>query len=68
MKDPFSLHSGDMCVSYQTPYYLLTATVGCQSRISPEGDQTPRICPRCHNGQRDFIFFRLRETPHRQII
>ncbi|CAA7267918.1 unnamed protein product [Cyclocybe aegerita] len=23
--------------------------VGCQTKISPEGDQTPRICPRCHN-------------------
>ncbi|KAI0053837.1 hypothetical protein FA95DRAFT_1591693 [Auriscalpium vulgare] len=22
---------------------------GCTNKISPEGDQTPRICPRCHN-------------------
>ncbi|KAF8969905.1 hypothetical protein BDZ97DRAFT_1653103, partial [Flammula alnicola] len=22
---------------------------GCSTKISPEGDQIPRICPRCHN-------------------
>ncbi|KAF9001913.1 hypothetical protein BDQ17DRAFT_1244018 [Cyathus striatus] len=31
--------------------HLLTAgyQVGCQTKITPEGDQTPRVCPRCHN-------------------
>lgn len=24
--------------------------VGCSTKIKPEGDLTPRICPRCHNG------------------
>ncbi|KAF8797878.1 hypothetical protein BYT27DRAFT_7070656, partial [Phlegmacium glaucopus] len=28
---------------------FLTIIVGCQTRISPEGDQTSRICPQCHN-------------------
>ncbi|KIY43636.1 hypothetical protein FISHEDRAFT_53172, partial [Fistulina hepatica ATCC 64428] len=23
--------------------------VGCSTKISPEGDQTPRLCPRCNN-------------------
>ncbi|KAI1795991.1 hypothetical protein LXA43DRAFT_880933, partial [Ganoderma leucocontextum] len=23
--------------------------VGCNNRTKPEGDQTPRVCPRCHN-------------------
>ncbi|KAL4074627.1 hypothetical protein V8B97DRAFT_1722405 [Scleroderma yunnanense] len=22
---------------------------GCPTKINPEGDQSPRICPRCHN-------------------
>ncbi|KAI0313075.1 hypothetical protein OF83DRAFT_1066096 [Amylostereum chailletii] len=27
----------------------LHLTVGCTTRIKPEGDASPRICPRCHN-------------------
>ncbi|KAI0807140.1 hypothetical protein C8Q74DRAFT_1189403, partial [Fomes fomentarius] len=23
--------------------------VGCPTRMKPEGDLTPRICPKCHN-------------------
>ncbi|PPQ78550.1 LOW QUALITY PROTEIN: hypothetical protein CVT25_011822, partial [Psilocybe cyanescens] len=26
-------------------------SIGCTTKISPEGDQTPRICPNCHNGE-----------------
>ncbi|KAI6110016.1 hypothetical protein F5141DRAFT_1004373, partial [Pisolithus sp. B1] len=25
--------------------------VGCPNKIKPTGDQSPRICPRCHNGE-----------------
>lgn len=25
--------------------------VGCNEKVKPEGDQTPRVCPRCHNGE-----------------
>ncbi|KZP23608.1 hypothetical protein FIBSPDRAFT_737216, partial [Athelia psychrophila] len=23
---------------------------GCTTKISPDSDQQPRVCPRCHNG------------------
>ncbi|KAK7023962.1 hypothetical protein R3P38DRAFT_2955123 [Favolaschia claudopus] len=26
-----------------------TTLVGCQQKLKPEGDLTPRICPHCHN-------------------
>lgn len=29
---------------------LVYLSVGCTTTISPDGDQQPRICPRCHNG------------------
>ncbi|KJA18581.1 hypothetical protein HYPSUDRAFT_45128 [Hypholoma sublateritium FD-334 SS-4] len=29
--------------------FFLPIVCGCSTKISPEGDQTPRICPRCHN-------------------
>ena len=25
--------------------------VGCQTKVTPEGDLTPRLCPRCNNGE-----------------
>ncbi|KDR81458.1 hypothetical protein GALMADRAFT_239394 [Galerina marginata CBS 339.88] len=30
-------------------FFCIPLIFGCQTRISHEGDQTPRICPRCHN-------------------
>ncbi|KAF8163150.1 hypothetical protein B0H34DRAFT_694269 [Crassisporium funariophilum] len=29
--------------------FCLPVLFGCQTKISPEGDQTARVCPRCHN-------------------
>lgn len=26
-------------------------SVGCNTKISPEGEETRRLCPQCHNGQ-----------------
>ncbi|KAH8107019.1 hypothetical protein BXZ70DRAFT_885200, partial [Cristinia sonorae] len=28
---------------------LIPIVVGCTDRVRPEGDLTPRVCPRCHN-------------------
>ncbi|EPQ58401.1 hypothetical protein GLOTRDRAFT_110180 [Gloeophyllum trabeum ATCC 11539] len=30
-------------------FFCLPIMFGCPTKIKPEGDQTPRICPRCHN-------------------
>ncbi|KAF9052698.1 hypothetical protein BJ165DRAFT_789224 [Panaeolus papilionaceus] len=30
-------------------FFCLPVICGCQSKITPEGDLTPRVCPRCHN-------------------
>ncbi|TFK42737.1 hypothetical protein BDQ12DRAFT_290731 [Crucibulum laeve] len=30
-------------------FFCLPIICGCQTQIAPEGDQNPRICPRCHN-------------------
>ncbi|KIM49278.1 hypothetical protein M413DRAFT_103107 [Hebeloma cylindrosporum] len=30
-------------------FFCIPLICGCSTKISPEGDQTPRICPRCHN-------------------
>ncbi|RPD66015.1 hypothetical protein L226DRAFT_530150 [Lentinus tigrinus ALCF2SS1-7] len=30
-------------------FFCLPIVFGCPTRMKPEGDQTPRICPRCHN-------------------
>lgn len=27
-----------------------TSSVGCQTKLKPDPNQPPRICPRCHNG------------------
>jgi hypothetical protein len=29
---------------------LIPITVGCPTKVKPEGNQEARICPRCHNG------------------
>ncbi|KAF7789537.1 hypothetical protein EIP86_000483 [Pleurotus ostreatoroseus] len=29
--------------------FCIPIMVGCSTKIKPEGDLTPRICPRCHN-------------------
>ncbi|OCH95494.1 hypothetical protein OBBRIDRAFT_788049 [Obba rivulosa] len=29
--------------------FCLPIIFGCPTKIKPEGDQSPRICPRCHN-------------------
>lgn len=26
-------------------------SVGCNTKINPEGEETRRVCPQCHNGQ-----------------
>ncbi|KAI0748004.1 hypothetical protein C8Q80DRAFT_1169550 [Daedaleopsis nitida] len=30
-------------------FFFLPFVFGCPTRMRPEGDQTPRICPKCHN-------------------
>ncbi|KDQ60644.1 hypothetical protein JAAARDRAFT_31608 [Jaapia argillacea MUCL 33604] len=30
-------------------FFCLPIMFGCPTKVKPEGDQTPRICPRCHN-------------------
>ncbi|KAH9854111.1 hypothetical protein C2E23DRAFT_819634 [Lenzites betulinus] len=30
-------------------FFFLPCIFGCPTRLKPEGDQTPRICPRCSN-------------------
>ncbi|KAA1474872.1 hypothetical protein DENSPDRAFT_841533 [Dentipellis sp. KUC8613] len=30
-------------------FFCLPIFFGCPTKIKPEGDQTPRVCPRCHN-------------------
>ncbi|EIM90200.1 uncharacterized protein STEHIDRAFT_145330 [Stereum hirsutum FP-91666 SS1] len=29
--------------------FCLPILFGCPTKIKPDGDQTPRVCPRCHN-------------------
>ncbi|GJE90865.1 hypothetical protein PsYK624_070090 [Phanerochaete sordida] len=29
--------------------FCLPVLVGCQTKVKPEGDTAPRICPRCNN-------------------
>ncbi|EMD38492.1 hypothetical protein CERSUDRAFT_82757 [Gelatoporia subvermispora B] len=29
--------------------FCIPIVFGCPTKIKPEGDQSPRICPRCHN-------------------
>ncbi|EGN96071.1 hypothetical protein SERLA73DRAFT_185591 [Serpula lacrymans var. lacrymans S7.3] len=31
-------------------FFCLPIMIGCPTKIKPDGDQSPRICPRCHNG------------------
>ncbi|KAK7693328.1 hypothetical protein QCA50_002896 [Cerrena zonata] len=30
-------------------FFCLPILFGCSEKVKPEGDQTPRVCPRCHN-------------------
>ncbi|CCM06229.1 uncharacterized protein FIBRA_08475 [Fibroporia radiculosa] len=30
-------------------FFCIPIVFGCPTKVSPSGDQTPRICPRCHN-------------------
>ncbi|KAJ7632194.1 hypothetical protein FB45DRAFT_911776 [Roridomyces roridus] len=30
-------------------FFCIPIFFGCSQKIKPEGDQTPRICPNCHN-------------------
>ncbi|KAJ6547065.1 hypothetical protein B0H19DRAFT_251709 [Mycena capillaripes] len=30
-------------------FFCLPILIGCQQKINPEGDLTPRVCPVCHN-------------------
>ncbi|KAJ3483339.1 hypothetical protein NLI96_g6391 [Meripilus lineatus] len=30
-------------------FFCIPIIFGCPTKIKPEGDPTPRICPRCHN-------------------
>ncbi|KII88708.1 hypothetical protein PLICRDRAFT_141195 [Plicaturopsis crispa FD-325 SS-3] len=30
-------------------FFCLPIVFGCPTKIKPEGDLTPRICPKCHN-------------------
>ncbi|KAF9567599.1 hypothetical protein CPC08DRAFT_703129 [Agrocybe pediades] len=30
-------------------FFCIPMIFGCQTKISPDGGQVPRICPRCHN-------------------
>ncbi|KAI0646936.1 hypothetical protein C8Q79DRAFT_957061 [Trametes meyenii] len=30
-------------------FFFLPLVFGCPTRLKPEGDQTPRVCPKCHN-------------------
>jgi len=35
---------------------LYVPSVGCQTKLKPEPNQTPRICPHCHNGKPKYPF------------
>jgi len=35
---------------------LYVPSVGCQTKLKPEPNQTPRICPHCHNGKPQYPF------------
>ncbi|CAL1704342.1 unnamed protein product [Somion occarium] len=30
-------------------FFCIPILIGCNKKIKPEGDEPPRICPRCHN-------------------
>ncbi|KAG2020472.1 hypothetical protein CC2G_005811 [Coprinopsis cinerea AmutBmut pab1-1] len=30
-------------------FFCLPVLFGCKTTLKPEGDQTPRVCPRCNN-------------------
>ncbi|KAI0797871.1 hypothetical protein C8Q75DRAFT_739907 [Abortiporus biennis] len=30
-------------------FFCLPILFGCSTKVKPEGDQTPRLCPRCNN-------------------